>query len=65
MACKLLLYSVVIYINIFCRIIFNTRISFELKKEYIITFKFTTADIVEQGEKPWLKMVLLSLLELI
>ncbi len=65
MACKLLLYSIVACINIFHRTIFNARISFELKEGYTITFEFVIANIVEQGEKPWPKMVLLSLLELI
>jgi hypothetical protein len=51
-AYKLLLYSIVIYINIFHRIIFDARISFELKERYIIIFKFVIANIVKWGEKP-------------
>jgi hypothetical protein len=51
-AYKLLLYSIVIYINIFRRIIFDTRISFKLKEGYIITFEFAIINVVEQGDKP-------------
>ena len=51
-AYKLLLYSVVAYINIFRKTIFNARISFELKEGYAIIFEFAIADIVERGEKP-------------
>jgi hypothetical protein len=64
-ACKLLLYNIVAYINIFRKTIFDARISFKLKEGYAITFKFAIANIVERGEKPWPKIVLPSLLELI
>ncbi len=60
-ACKLLLYSVIVCINIFRRTIFDARIGFELKEGYAITFEFATADVI----KTWPKMVLPSSPELI
>jgi hypothetical protein len=64
-ACKLLLCSVVVCINNFRRTIFDAQIGFELKEEYVIIFEFAIIDVVKRGDKPWLKMVLLSSLELI
>jgi hypothetical protein len=46
-AYKLLLYSVVIYINISRRTVFNAQISFKLKERYIITFEFIIINIVK------------------
>ncbi len=61
----MLLYRVVACINISRRTIFDARIGFELKEGYVITFKFATIDVVERGDKPWPKMVLPGLPELI
>jgi hypothetical protein len=60
-AYKFLFYNTVIYINICFRIIFDTRIGFEIMEGYIIIFEFAIIDIVEI----WPKIILPGLPELI
>ncbi len=57
----MLLYIAVACPNTSRRTIFDTRIGFEIKEGYAITFEFATIDVV----KNWPKMVLPSSQELI
>jgi len=59
-ACKVLITIIILYFNISCKLIFDARLNFGIKKGDVIAFKFMTLKII----KTWLTINLPDTLEL-